>query len=156
MLIIVSKCISTFSSQIILNDVHYHKYHQQHHWQISCKSVTVDTSQYDLSFGFSDLSFAIWVEADIPVCKIVLHALGPGCSMALLWSFHPDVVSLLSPEKLFDNHPLGEAPATWRNKYNWFKWVMSSDTKKIIVLESHLLEQIAVTLKFSAFSSIML
>ena len=48
----------------------------------------------------------IWVEADIPVCKIVLHALGSGCSMALLWSFHPAVVSLLSPEKLSDNHPL--------------------------------------------------
>ena len=73
----------------------------------------------------------IWVQADIPVWKIVLHALDPGCSMALLWSFHPAVVSLLSPEKLSDNHPLGEAPATWLNKYNWFKRVMSSDKKTL-------------------------
>ena len=29
----------------------------------------------------------IWVEADFPLCKIVLHAPGPGCSMAFLWSF---------------------------------------------------------------------
>ena len=50
----------------------------------------------------------IWMEVDIPVWKIVLHALVPGCSMALFWSFHPAVVSLLSPEKLSDNHPLGK------------------------------------------------
>ena len=51
MLIIVSKCISTFPSQVILNDVHYHKYHHHHHWQISCKSVTVATRQHDLYFA---------------------------------------------------------------------------------------------------------
>ena len=46
--------------------------------------------------------------------------------------FHPTVVSLLSPEKLSHNHPLGEALATSPNKYNWFKWMMSSDTTKTL------------------------
>ena len=46
--------------------------------------------------------------------------------------FHPAAVFLLPPEKLSDNHPLGEALATWPNKYNWFKWVMSSDKKKTL------------------------
>ena len=51
MLIIESKCISAFSSQVILSDVRYHKYHHHHHWQISCKSETVAPRQHDLSFA---------------------------------------------------------------------------------------------------------
>ena len=100
MLIILLKCISTFSSQVILNDVHYHK--------ISSSSSLANFMQerdcgYTPAWSIFCLSH-IWVEADIPVCKIVLHAPGPGCSMALLWSFHPAAVSLLSPEKLSDNY----------------------------------------------------
>ena len=51
MLIIESKCISAFSSQVILSDVRYHKYHHHLYWQISCKSVTVATRQHHLSFA---------------------------------------------------------------------------------------------------------
>ena len=40
MLIIVEKYIS---KQVILNDIHYHKY--QHHWQMPCQSVAVATSR---------------------------------------------------------------------------------------------------------------
>ena len=30
--------------QVILNDVRYHKYHHRnHHWQIPCQNVAVDT-----------------------------------------------------------------------------------------------------------------
>ena len=51
MLIIESKCISSFSSKVILSDVCYHNYHHYLHWQISCKSVTMATRQHDLSFA---------------------------------------------------------------------------------------------------------
>ena len=46
--------------------------------------------------------------------------------------FHPAAISLLPPVKLSDTHP-GEALAMWLNKYNWFKWVMSSDKKKTLL-----------------------
>ena len=42
MLVIIPKCIS---SQVILKDVHYHKYHLHTHWQISCQSVIMATRQ---------------------------------------------------------------------------------------------------------------
>ena len=58
--------------------------------------------------------------------------------------FYSAAVFLFPPEKLSENHPLWEALATWSNKYNWFKWVMSSDKNKPIGLESHLLVQITV------------
>ena len=51
MLIIVSKCISIFFKPGHFKDVHYRKYHQHHHWKISCQSVTVATRQHDLSFA---------------------------------------------------------------------------------------------------------
>ena len=38
MLIVIPKCIS---SEIIVNDVHYHKYFRRHYLQISCQSVSV-------------------------------------------------------------------------------------------------------------------
>ena len=66
----------------------------------------------------------IWVQADIQLCKIVLHA--------------PDELFFISirPRSSYcrqKSSPTiilwGEALATWPNKYNRFKWVMSSDKK---------------------------
>ena len=153
MLIIESKYNSAFSSQFILNDVCYHKYHHHIHWQIFFQ-------ERDRSFtpAWSIVCLSqIWVEADIQLCKIVLHAPVQVVLRRSFCYFHPDAVFLLPPEKLSDNLPLalGEALATWPNKYNGFKWVMWSDTKNI-GLESQLLLQIVVLCKFSAFSSTML
>ena len=137
MLITVSKCISTISSQVILKDVHYHKYHP------SASSLANFMQERDCGYTPAQSIFCvsrIWVEADIPLCKIVLHAPGPGCSMALLWSFHPAAVSLLPPEKLSDNNPLGEACRQIKKNG----------------LESQLLMQIAVLFKFNTFFSTIL
>ena len=104
MLIIVSKCISTFSSLVILNNVHCHKYHQHHHWQMSCKSVTVATCQYDLSFACltSEWRPIFRYTRSLPTLRVqVVH--WRSCGL-----FHPPAVSILPPAKLSDNHPLGK------------------------------------------------
>ena len=97
----------------IINNIHHL------HWQISCKSVTVAPRQHDLSF-------ACLKSGRYSVVQDRSHAPGPGCSKAFFLLFRSAAVFL----KLSDNHPLGEALAMWPNKYNWFKWVMSSDKKK--------------------------
>ena len=73
----------------------------------------------------------IWVEADIQLCKIVLHAPGPGCSKAFFLLFSSSHGFLIVARKLSDKRPLVKVLVTWRNKYNWFKWMMSSDKKTI-------------------------
>ena len=127
-LIIESKSISDFSSQVILSDVRYHKYHHHLYWQISCKSVTVATRQHDLSF-------ACLTSECRPIFSCVRSFSTLRVQVVLRRSFcyfHPAAVFLSPPEKLSDNHPLGDSLATWSNKYNWFKWVMSSDKIKTL------------------------
>ena len=105
----------------------YHKYHHHHHhhhhhqWQISCATVAARSI-----FGLSH----IWVKADIPLSKIVLHAPGPGCSMVFLWYFLSGRGFLIVARKALRQSSSGEASATWPNKYSWFKRVMSSDKIK--------------------------
>ena len=120
MLIIVPKSISR---QVILNNVHYHKFH--HHWQIPCQSVAVATRrrQHVLSCAFlkSELR-PIFIGArsfsTLRVQAVLGHHFG---------IFHHAQASSLPPAKLSDDHPPGEAPETWPNKYNWFKWVISPE-----------------------------
>ena len=118
MFIIVSKCISTFSSQVILNFtiiniitssianfMHILKF------QISCKYVTVATRQHDLSFACLTSEWR-------PIFRCA-RSLSTLWVQVVLWLsgglFYPAVVSLLSPEKLSENDPMGEAPATLPN-----------------------------------------
>ena len=102
MLIIVSKCISVFSSQVILSDVHYHKYHHRHHQKISCTSVTVATSQHDLSFACLKSEWrSIFRYArsfsTLRVQVVLRRSFG---------HFYPAAVVLFPPAKLSDNPPL--------------------------------------------------
>ena len=126
MLIIETKCVSSFSSQVILSNVRYHKYHHHLHWQISCKSVTVAPRQHDLSFAclISEWRPIFSCARSFSMLRVQVVIRQSFCY------FHPAAVFLLPSEKLSDNNPLGEALATWPNKYNWFKWVMSSDKKR--------------------------
>ena len=126
MLIVILKCLSTFSSQVILNHVHYHKIIlASSSLAISCKSVTVATRQ-------QDLSFACFTSELRPIFRCA-RSFSTLQVQVVLWRycglFHAAAVSLLSPEKLSDNHPLRGTTAAWPNKYNWFKWVMSSEKK---------------------------
>ena len=102
-------------------------------WSIFClshiwvESVTVATRQHDLSFAYLT---SVWR----PMFRCARSFSTLRVQVVLRRSFgyfHSTAVSLLPPEKLSDNHPLGEAPATWSNKYNWFICVMSSDKKTL-------------------------
>ena len=104
MLIIASKCISAFSSQVILSDFCYRKYHQHLHWQISCKSVTVAPRQHDLSFACLKSEWR-------PIFSCARSFSTLRVQFVLMRSFcyfHLAAVFLLPPEKLSDNHPLGK------------------------------------------------
>ena len=128
MLIIVPKCISNYSIQVILNDVHYHKYHHHHHWQISRNSVTLATRRHDLNCASlkSEWRPIFSGERSFFTLRVQVVLESP------IGLFHPAAVSSLPPAKLSDNHPVGETLARWPNKYNCFKWVMSSDKKKTL------------------------
>ena len=128
MLIIELKCISAFSSQVILSDFRYHKYDRHPHWQISCKSVTVATRQRDLSFACLKFEWRPIFSCARSFSTLRVHIV----LRRSFCYFHPAAVFLLPPEIPVDNHPLGEALATWPNKYNWFKWMMSSDKKTLV------------------------
>ena len=102
---------------------------------------------YKTTSGSSILCLSqIRVEANILCCKAFLHASGLSCSMAFFWVFHPTAGSPFPPAQLSDNHPLGEALATWPNKYHWFKRVISPEKTDF---ESHLLVKLQSFLKFS-------
>ena len=126
MLIIVPKCISTFSSQVILNDVRYLKRHQHHRRQRSCKSVTVVTRQHDLSCAYlkSEWRPIFSGARSFSTLRVKVVLRRP------FGLFHPAAVSLLPPAKLSNNHSLEEPLETWPNKYNWFEWVMSPNKQK--------------------------
>ena len=64
----------------------------------------------------------IRMKADIQCCKIVFHALGPGCSSASFWYF-PSGRRL--PHFLTVNLSDDSNVTSWPIKYNWFKRVMS-------------------------------
>ena len=97
--------------------------------------------------------YHIWVEADIPLGKIVLHASGPGvlwrcCGLSI--RLGPYCRQKSSPTIILWGK-LGQGE--WINKTSLNEWCRQI---KINGLESHLLVQIAVLLKFSAFPSTIL
>ena len=99
MLIVVPKCIL---SQVILNDVHYHKYH--YHLQISCQSVSV-AARWRQQFCL--------VPSSNPSRRrylVVQHALGSESTLfydiLLVFSIRPQVSSI-PPAKISDDHPMG-------------------------------------------------
>ena len=147
MLIIVPKCILSFSIQVFLNDVHYHKYHRYHHrWQNPCKSVSMATRQNDL---FCAILKSDWrpIFSGARSFSTLLVQIVLGRPFGL---FHPAAVSLLLPAKLSDNHPLGKLLQRDRINITGLN-ERCRQTKKNIGLESHLLMQIVVPLKFSTF-----
>ena len=86
--------------------------------QISLSSLFVNLMQ-ECDRGYSPARsilclHQIWVEADIELCKNVLHAPGPGCSMAFLWSLPSGRDFLIAAKKLSDNHLLGKLRQSYR------------------------------------------
>ena len=141
MLIVIPKCIS---SQVMLNDVLYHKYNH-HHLQISCQCV----GGCKMMPNSSVLCLPqIWVDADIQWYRIVLHDLDSDSTLfydiLLVFSIRLQV-SLLPPAKLSDNRPLGKL---WQcDRINIIDLNEWCHQKKNTSLESHLLVNIAVPFK---------
>ena len=150
-----------------LNDAHYHKYHQ-HHLQIPCQSVPLcpwlqdDTKQscaflkfeWRPIFSGARLFSVLLVLVDIQWYKIVLHAPGPGRyrSMTFFSSF-PQSVSgfVIAASKALRRASFAEALATWRNISITGLDDWCHQKKKHIILESHLLVQIAINFKLRTF-----
>ena len=114
MLIILPKRVVTL---VILNDVHYHKYH---HWP-ELRRGHKTTPALSCSFLISELS-PIFSGA-----RSFYNALDPGCSRNLGHPFGlPSGRSLPHcPNIAFRRSSSGNALATWPNKYHWFELVTS-------------------------------
>ena len=146
MLIIAPKCISTFSSQVILNDVHYHniisiiidKFHARAWPWLHASTIYL--------VPFSNPS-----GADIQWCKIVLHAPNQLCSVASFWSFPSGGGFLIAASKALKHSSSWEALTTWPNKYNCFKLVMSSDKNKTLAWKCTWWGNLQSLFKFSTF-----
>ena len=128
MLFIAPKCISR---QVILNDVHYQKYHHHHHhyhhWQILCQSVAMATRQRQLVLSCAFLKSKwrlIFIGARSCRVEVVLgHPFG---------IFHPATGFLIAASKALRRSSSGKVLATWLNQYNWFKWVMSHEKNHVL------------------------
>ena len=106
MLIVIPKCIS---SQIILNDAHYHKYQHHDHLQIPCQSVSLcpwlkyGTKHFCLVSSSNPSGGRYSVVQDRSPCSSSKVNIVLWHSFSL---FHSVSGSSLPPAKLSDDQPL--------------------------------------------------
>ena len=108
--------------QVLLNDIRYHKYlHRHYHWQIPCQNVVVATRRRQPALSCAFLQSEWWqiIRGAYDISSSRFRSKVFNCIL-LVFSIRPQVFPL-PPAKLSDDQPLGEALATWPNKYHWFK-----------------------------------